>query len=221
MPNGTGGAPGKFITLEGGEGSGKSTQIAFLAEGLRRAGLDVITTREPGGAPGAEEIRDILVKGSLGKWDPVSEALLHSAARRVHLERTVRPALAKGQWVISDRFGDSTVAYQGYGHGVPLDDIALLYRLSVGEMAPDLTFILDIDPETGLGRARGRRAGYDRYEQLGVDFHRRVRNGFVEIAKAHPERCIVVDASKSVETVRLALAEEIGARLGVSIMGGE
>ena len=147
-------ASGRFITLEGGEGAGKSTQIARLADWLRKRGHDVVTTREPGGAPGAEMIRKLLVEGPAERWDGPTEALLHFAARRDHLRQTVWPALARAAWVISDRFADSTLAYQGYGRGIPLDFIWKLTDLVCKPYRPDLTLLLDIEPEVGLTRAR-------------------------------------------------------------------
>ncbi|HEX2117061.1 MAG TPA: dTMP kinase, partial [Alphaproteobacteria bacterium] len=157
---------GRFITLEGGEGAGKSTQIARLAEALRKAGLTVRTTREPGGSPAAETIRKLLVEGEPGRWRPLTEALLHFAARKEHLDTFVLPALAAGQWVISDRFADSTMAYQGYGHQLGRAPIHALYRTVVGDFAPDLTLILDIPVEAGLARTGGRAHAETRYERM-------------------------------------------------------
>jgi len=197
--------PGRFITLEGGEGAGKSTQIASLAKRLEDAGIDVISTREPGGAPGADTIRSILVSGDTDRWDPMSEALLNFAARREHLMRTIWPALERGHWVLSDRFADSTMAYQGYGHGVDRDLIAALYRAAVGDFHPDMTIMLDLPVAEGLRRANERNgaagAGEDRYERMDVAFHERLRAGFLEIAAAEPERCVVIDASGEPDNV--------------------
>lgn len=190
--------PGRFITLEGGEGAGKSTQIAGLAKRLEAAGIGVIATREPGGAPGADTIRSILVSGDTDRWDPMSEALLNFAARREHLMRTIWPALERGHWVLSDRFADSTMAYQGYGHGIDRELIAALYRAAVGDFHPDMTIILDLPVTEGLRRANERNgaagAGEDRYERMDVAFHERLRSGFLAIAAAEPERCVVIDA---------------------------
>ena len=151
---------GRFITFEGGEGAGKSTQLGLLAEALRGQGHGVLTTREPGGAPGAEQIRRLLVEGAVERWDPLTEALLHYAARREHLVRSVWPALAEGRWVVSDRFADSTLAYQGYGHGLPEAALQRLYDVTVGSFAPDLTIILDLPVQDGLARAAGRCAAH-------------------------------------------------------------
>jgi dTMP kinase len=191
-----------FITFEGGEGSGKSTQLRLLVDYLQSVGIDALATREPGGAPGAEEIRRLLVEGEPGRWDPLSETLLHMAARRDHLVRVVRPALAAGTWVLSDRFADSTIAYQGHGHGVDRGVIDSLYRIVAGDLKPDLTLILDIDLDTGLGRAAGRDAGEDRYENMDRAFHERLRQGFVAIAEAEPGRCKLIDAAGTIEDVQ-------------------
>lgn len=210
-------ARGTFITLEGGEGSGKSTQIKLLAAGLGAAGLEVVVTREPGGAPGAEQIRALLVDGPAERWDPVTEALLHYAARREHLRRTVIPALDTGKWVLCDRFADSTMAYQGYGHGLGREWISTLHRAVVPDLTPDLTLILDMPVEDGLARATARGTGGDRYERMDRKFHHRLREGFLDIARREPDRCAVVDASAPVEEVQAAIRQTIHTRLGVEI----
>lgn len=207
---------GRFITLEGGEGAGKSTQIRLLADALIACGKKVVLTREPGGSPGAEEIRNLLVSGETGRWGPVTEALLHTAARRDHLERTVWPALEAGHWVVCDRFLDSTMAYQGYGLGLGRELIATLQGAALGDFRPDLTLILDLPVEDGLARASARRGGEDRYERMDIDFHRRLRDGFLEIAAREPERCVVIDATHPVETVQAAILDSVTRRLGVS-----
>jgi len=208
-------ARGRFITLEGGEGTGKSTQIKLLAARLRERGIDVVQTREPGGATGAERIRELLVKGDADRWTPIAETLLHYAARADHLDRTIRPALAAGRWVICDRFADSTTAYQGYGHGVSLDVIDSLFKAVVGETAPDLTVILDLPAEQGLQRATGRAGQENRYEQMAVDFHRRLRDGFLAIARRNPQRCAVIDASRALDAVQSDILAEVRRRLGL------
>jgi len=207
-------AAGRFITLEGGEGAGKSTQIARLADWLTARGREVVTTREPGGSPGAEMIRKLLVEGPAERWDGTTEALLHYAARRDHLRLTVWPALKRGVWVISDRFADSTRAYQGYGHGLDLAMLARLQDVAIGTFRPDLTLILDLPIETGLARAAARRGAETRYESLPRDFHERVHDGFGEIAKAEPERCTVIDASGDIEAIAAAVARVVAERLG-------
>jgi dTMP kinase len=208
---------GKFITLEGGEGAGKSTQIVRLAEALRKAGLSVRTTREPGGSPAAETIRKLLVEGEPGRWGPMTEALLHFAARKEHLDSVVLPALAAGEWVISDRFADSTMAYQGYGHQLGRAPIAALYKVAVGDFVPDLTLILDIPVDAGLSRAGGRAHAETRYERMDRAFHERVRGGFLEIASAEPERCVVIDATGSLEGVTAAVFAAVTSRLKVPV----
>ena len=165
-------------------------------DALARAAFAVRATREPGGSPGAEELRKLFVGGEPGRWDALSEALLVTAARRDHLVRTIWPALERGEWVISDRFADSTMAYQGYAGGVPRETLEALYRLAAGEFRPDLTIILDLPVELGLARAVARGGGEDRFEKMGREFHERLRAGYLDIAGREPERCVVVDASQ-------------------------
>ncbi len=209
--------PGKFITLEGGEGAGKSTQISRLAEALGRAGLPVVTTREPGGSPSGERIRKLLVEGEPGSLGPMAEALLHFAQRAEHLDRTIRPALAAGSWVISDRFADSTMAYQGYGHRMGRRPVAALYKLVCGSFKPDLTLILDTPVELGLKRAASRRGIETRYEQMDLAFHERLRRGFREIARREPRRCAVIDATKSIDDVTAQILKTVSKRLRVKL----
>lgn len=215
-------ACGKLITFEGGEGVGKSTQIARLAAALKLSGVEAIATREPGGSPGAEEIRNLLVTGATGRWDSVSETLLVFAARRDHLVRKILPALVDGRWVLCDRFTDSTLAYQGYGHGMERDQIESLHKLVCDFLKPDLTLILDLPAETGLARAGARRAAAGeagtsaRFEQLDTKFHSRVREGFLEIASHDTKRCVVIDAVGKPKTVERAIRRAVAERLGVS-----
>lgn len=204
---------GRFITFEGGEGAGKSTQLKLLAEALERAGMEVVTTREPGGSKGAEAIRALLVTGEVDRWDAETEALLHSAARRDHLVKTVWPALQRGAWVICDRFADSTLAYQGYGHGLSKDFITGLTRLVLGDFTPDLTLILDVPVEEGLKRAGGRGGAEDRYERMGTAFHERLRQGFLDIAGRDPNRCAVINATQDVDGVHQAILKAVKSRL--------
>ncbi len=208
----------RFITLEGGEGSGKTTQIRLLADALKDAGLDAVLTREPGGSPAAEIIRGLLVEGAIDRWQPMTEALLYFAARMEHVHGTIIPALTEGRWVVSDRFSDSTVAYQGYGHDLGQADMARLHRLVLGDFQPNLTVILDIPDDVGLARAGKREtaegAGEDRYERMGPDFHRRIRDGFMDIARRDPERCAVIDADQTPEDVHRAILNLIELRLG-------
>ena len=210
-------AGAKFITIEGGEGAGKSTQIELLAAALKGAGVSVRSTREPGGSPGAEQIRKLLVTGETDRWDPMTEALLHFAARREHLQNVVRPSLEAGHWVLSDRFADSTMAYQGYGHGLGREAIEALYALVLGDFAPDLTLILDLPVELGLERALARRDGEDRYEGFGQAFHERLRAAFHGIAKREPGRCALIDASGDVARVHAAVRACVSERLGVAL----
>ncbi len=210
---------GKFITLEGGEGTGKSTQVPRLAAHLERAGHTVCITREPGGAPGAEAIRELLVTGDPERWDAEAETLLHYAARRSHLTDTIRPALARGEWVVCDRFADSTLAYQGYVGGVDRGFISEIHARVAGDLTPDLTLILDLPAEAGLARAQvrsqARGEGEDRYERMGLDFHRRLRAAFQEIAAKEPERCVVVDADGDMETVAARIKSAVEDRLEI------
>ncbi|MBU6476152.1 MAG: dTMP kinase [Alphaproteobacteria bacterium] len=212
---------GVFITLEGGDGTGKSTQIKLLQQALSAAGVDVMTTREPGGTRQAERIRDLLLQRDSGNFDPMTEALLLFAARREHLVEKIWPALGRGQWVVSDRFADSSRAFQGYGMGLDMRVIEDLYRMVAGDFQPDITFILDIDPELGLQRSMRRHAAAavteDRYERMGLAFHQRLRDGFREIAKRFPGRCVVIDATQDVEAVHGAILGNIAARTGVRL----
>ncbi|MBR0651920.1 dTMP kinase [Roseomonas terrae] len=203
--------PGRFITLEGGEGAGKSTQARRLSAALAASGRPVLRTREPGGTPGAERIRNLLL--GHGPWDPVAEAMLHFAARREHVAKTIRPFLAAGGWVVCDRFADSTLAYQG-AQGLDRSVWARLLDVALGDFAPDVTLLLDMAPEAGMARAAAR-SGADRYERMSIDFHRRVRDGFLAIAATEPERCAVVDASAGAEDVFGAIAQVLRGRFGV------
>ena len=210
------GQKGRFITLEGGEGAGKSTQIRLLQDALENAGNKVLCTREPGGSPGGEAIRDLLVKGNTD-WEPLTEALLNYAARHEHLEKVIIPALNEGSWVLCDRFADSTMAYQGYGHGMNREVIRRLHRLVVDDITPDLTLIFDMPVDEGLKRAVARGDGEDRYERMGKDFHDRLREGFLEIAKKDPGRCFVIDASGDIDTVATAVKVAVMTRLRIDL----
>jgi dTMP kinase len=197
---------GRFITLEGGEGAGKTTQCALLTEALMTCHMPVLCTREPGGAPGAEMLRGILLAGSVD-WAPQAETLLHFAARAEHVAKTIRPALDEGNWVICDRFYDSTMAYQGYGQGADRGFISELIRL-LG-IKPDLTLVLDVPDPVAASRMRQRGGDADRYEKLDAAFHARVREGFRQIAAVEPERCVLVDASGEIEAVHAAIMEAV------------
>jgi dTMP kinase len=206
------GMTGRFITLEGGEGAGKSTQAKLLAAALTERGLPVLRTREPGGAPGAEVLRGLLLGGPV-TWSTPAETLLHFAARAEHVDRTIRPALDAGMWVVCDRFYDSTMAYQGYGLGADRDMIAALTRL-VG-VHPDMTIVLDVSEAVAVERQLKRGMDADRYERLDAFFHRRVREGFREIARAAPERCVAVSADGAEQEVHTALLAALSRVLAV------
>lgn len=210
-------ARGKFITLEGGEGGGKSTQIARLKQALEAAGLTVIITREPGGTPSGERIRALLVEGEPGSLSPMGEALLHFAQRAEHLERVIKPALARGAWVISDRFADSTMAYQGYGHRLGRKPVEALYKLVCGRFKPDLTLILDVPVELGLERAAARRGHETRYERMDTAFHERLRKGFKDIARRDKKRCVLIDASQGIDAVTADIRAAVTRRLKVRL----
>jgi dTMP kinase len=192
---------GRFITFEGGEGTGKSSHARDLAETLRAKGKKVLLTREPGGSPGAEEIRALLVTGAVGRWSATAETLLNYAARESHLRATIRPALDRGDLVLCDRFMDSTRVYQGVTGGGDIELIEILERKIIGKTTPDLTLILDVDPELGLARARKRADGEDRFEKKGLAFHRKLREDFLAIAARDPKRCRVIDSSRPYEAV--------------------
>lgn len=189
---------GRFITFEGGEGSGKSTQAGILANRLSRAGRPVFATREPGGSPAAEEIREALLSGQVKQFGPLAEAVMFSVARADHIDHAIKDSLQEGRWVVCDRFIDSTRAYQGVTAGVPRGVINALEELTVGALSPDLTFILDISAEEGLARAKERADGdeLDRFESQELVMHERVRRAFLDIAEEEPGRVVVVDASQ-------------------------
>jgi len=208
-------ARGRFITLEGGEGAGKSTQQNRLVARLAELGHDVVSTREPGGSTGGEAIRELLVNGRPDKWSATTEVLLMNAARRDHLERRIRPALERGAFVVCDRFADSTRAYQGAGGDADPALIEAVERHVVGDTRPDLTLILDLPVEDGLRRAAGRGGGEARFEAKGTEFHQRLRQGFLDIAAAEPERCVVIDATQPQEAVAEAIWTAVSQRLGL------
>ncbi|TPG53115.1 dTMP kinase [Roseomonas nepalensis] len=210
-PDGAGGeGRGRFITLEGGEGAGKTTLSRALAVEIALAGHPVLRTREPGGAPGAEAVRSLIL--DRGPWDPVAEAMLHFAARREHVARTIVPALEAGIWVVCDRFADSTLAYQGAGQGLPRDVWERLCDLALGALQPDLTLVLDLTPASGMARALSR-GDANRYERQEEGFHRRIREAFLAIAAAEPGRCAVIDAARPPPEVLTAALAAVGERL--------
>ncbi|MFL6688594.1 MAG: dTMP kinase [Alphaproteobacteria bacterium] len=229
--------PARFITLEGGEGAGKSTHARRLSQALFDHGIENIVTREPGGSPGAEDVRRLLVQGDVDRWDPIAETLLLFAARRDHILRTIEPALSKNRWVICDRFTDSTYAYQGVGRELDRETIGNLHKLAIGDFAPDLTLVLDVSPATGLLRTSTRamplfdpamkdpdspeaksalnRRKEARFERFGKTFHERLRQAFLEIAKREPTRCVVVDATDVQDRVAAVIWGAVCTRLGI------
>jgi dTMP kinase len=206
---------GRFITLEGGEGTGKSTQLRRLAAWLEDRGLDHVVTREPGGSPGAEEIRKLIVQGEPGRWDAMTETLLLFAARADHVVRTIGPALRAGKFVICDRFTDSTYAYQGVGRDMPRETIRRIESVVLDDFKPDLTLVLDLAVETGLARAKSRGGAEDRFESFDAAFHERLRQAFLDIAKRTPDRCVVIDASGSEDEVAEAIRDAVARRFGL------
>jgi dTMP kinase len=203
----------RFITLEGGEGTGKSTQARRLAAALDARGIKAVVTREPGGSPGAEEIRKLLVEGEPGRWDVLTETLLVFAARVDHIERTIKPALASGAWVISDRFTDSTYAYQGAGRGLERETIRRIESATIDDFRPDLTLILDLPVAIGLERATARAGTETRFEKFDAGFHEKLRAAFRDIANRHAERCSLIDAQGSEDAVASAIWKSVERRL--------
>ena len=212
---------GYFITFEGGDGTGKSTQIKLLEDYLKEKGKNVITTKEPGGTEVGLEIRKLLVCGDKDKFDAVAEALLYFADRHIHLTKKIWPAMNEGKIVLSDRFADSTFAYQywGYNKRVSKETLQSLYQISVGDFKPDLTIILDIDPEIGLERSFNKAKNMDvkelRFEGRELEFHHNLRKGFLEIAKEEPNRCVVLDADKSIDELHRDIVNVVNQRLGL------
>lgn len=210
---------GCFITLEGGDGSGKSSQIAALKLELEKTGKTVVTTREPGGSTGAEEIRSLILQGDPNRWLPMTEVLLLYAARLDHVERLIKPAIAEGNWVISDRFADSSMAYQGYGHDLGVDAVMNIQKAALGNFVPDMTIILDLPVAQGLERAGVRieenSCSEDRFERMGTDFHEKLREGYLSIARDNPDRCVVIDASGTVAEVADKIWQTVRKKLDV------
>jgi len=206
---------GKFITLEGGEGSGKSTQAAMLADRLKSLGIGVELTREPGGSPGAEIIRYVLLSGAAKPFGPDAEAVLFAAARSDHLSNRIEPALKRGRWVVCDRFADSTRVYQGALGQVDKKMIRLLEQVTIGEVKPDLTLILDVASEVGLKRAGERRGKdeADRFEQEPPPFHEKLREAYLALARSEPERCVVINADGSKNEVAKRIWKVVNQRL--------
>ena len=208
---------GRFITIEGGEGAGKTTQVGLLVAALERERIPARATREPGGSPGGEAIRRLLLDGDGDRWDAVGEALLLVAARSDHVARLIAPSIAQGIWVVSDRFADSTLAYQGYGRGLALEDLTTLHRFALGSFTPDLTVILDLPAEVGLARVAARARVGDRFERLDRAFHERLRQGFRQIAVGSGGRCVLIDGSSDPQTVHRAVLDAVEGRLRVML----
>jgi dTMP kinase len=206
---------GRFITLEGGEGAGKSTQAQMLAAHLQSIGLHVLLTREPGGSPGAEIIRQVLLTGAAKPLGAETEAVLFAAAREDHVKWAIEPALAAGKWVVCDRFADSTRVYQGALGKVDARFIKGLERVSIGDLAPDITLILDLPANEGLNRVASRRGGGkpDRFEAEGPDFHQKLRNAYLALARQEPERCVVIDANRSIKKIAKQIWSVVEAKL--------
>ena len=212
---------GCFITLEGGDGCGKSTQAKLLSAWLQTKNIETVLTKEPGGTPEGLVLRQLLVTGAEDKFDAVTECLLYYADRRNHLNKVVWPALAQNKWVISDRYADSTEAYQYYGYDKRIDYATLqnMYRIVAGDFKPDLTLILDISPEVGMKRSFAKAADMAdkelRFESRQMKFHNNLRRGFLEIAKREPERCVVIDADTDIETLHKQIIRVVSERLGI------
>lgn len=205
----------RFITLEGGEGTGKSTQAKRLAAALEAKGIASVVTREPGGSAGAEQIRDLFVHGEPGRWSPVAETLLVFAARVDHIERTIRPALDAGKWVICDRFTDSTYAYQGVARGVDREIIRRVQSAAIGDFKPDLTLVLDLPVAVGLERAKGRASAENRFERFDAGFHEKLRKAFADIARRDSGRCVLLDAEGSEDQVAGLIWQTVAKRFSL------
>ncbi|MGL5784458.1 MAG: dTMP kinase [Alphaproteobacteria bacterium] len=200
--------PGVFITFEGGEGTGKSTQIQRLRDFLNARQIPHQVTREPGGVPSAERIRELLLNAGID-WAPVTEALLMSAARHEHVRQLILPALQQGEWVICDRFADSTSVYQGYAHGLGVGAIQALNKFTLGDLLPDLTFVFQLPASQGLARKKSQPQGENRFEQMELSFHERVQAGYTALLQAEPNRCIAIDATQPIETMATLIQEKI------------
>lgn len=208
---------GFFISLEGGEGSGKTTQLALLKDAFAKAKKDAVFTREPGGCPEAEAIRTLLLTGAGDKWQPLTEALLFQAARIEHVQRLIKPSLEAGKHVISDRFFDSTCVYQGHARGLGVAYMKALHQLTVGGFNPDLTIYIDITPEDGLKRASSRQGNETRFESLDISFHHKVREGFMQAAASEPQRFAVIDGAQTKEQVHAQIRAAMDKRLGLKL----
>lgn len=207
---------GRFITLEGGEGSGKTTQSKLLCQWLNERGVRALHTREPGGSIGAELIRELLIGAAEAEWDALTEVLLFTAARRDHVHKTILPALERGEWVVCDRFYDSTVAYQAYGSTLSRDITDALHHLAMGSFQPDITLILDLPVELGLSRAKSvTGSDVDRFEARDIEFHEKLREGFLDIARKHANRCCIIDAAQDIDKISAAIVFALKKRFAI------
>ena len=206
---------GQFITFEGGEGSGKSSQIKILKSKLIDKGIDVVCTREPGGTPSAEILRELVTTGEVNKWEPMTEALLMFASRYEHTKNLIIPSLENGKWVLCDRFYHSTYAYQGLGHGLGLEKMEALKKISIGEIEPDLVFFLDIDPMEGIKRTMGRHTNEDRFEKMDISFHTKLRDAFLGFSKTYSENSVVINADQEINKISDIIFEEIEERFKI------
>ncbi len=213
-------AKGQFISFEGGEGAGKTTQIKRLAQALKTRGLEVVTTREPGGTPNAEAVRDLVMNGDVARWSATEEMLLMYTARSELVRTVIKPALRRGAWVLSDRFADSTTVYQGYAGGVPVASVLALHKLVLGDFQPDLTLIFDIDPKLGLSRVARRAEVSNRFEEQDLAYYDKLRRGYLEIARQHPKRCAVLDAAQSADDLFQHIVKTINARTTAGVVNG-
>ena len=205
----------QFITFEGGEGSGKSSQINLLKSKLIDKGIDVVCTREPGGTPSAEILRELVTTGEVNKWEPMPEALLMFASRYEHTKNLIIPSLENGKWVLCDRFYHSTYAYQGLGHGLGLEAMEALKKISIGEIEPDLVFFLDINPMEGIKRTMGRHTNEDRFEKMDISFHTKLRNAFLGFSKTYSENSVVINAGQEINKISDIIFEEIEKRFKI------
>ena len=205
----------QFITFEGGEGSGKSSQINLLKSKLIDKGIDVVCTREPGGTPSAEILRELVTTGEVNKWEPMTEALLMFASRYEHTKNLIIPSLENGKWVLCDRFYHSTYAYQGLGHGLGLEKMEALKKISIGEIEPDLVFFLDIDPMEGIKRTMGRHTNEDRFEKMDISFHTKLRDAFLGFSKTYSENSVVINADQEINKISDINFEEIEERFKI------
>ena len=206
---------GQFITFEGGEGSGKSSQINILKSKLIDKGIDVVCTREPGGTPSAEILRELVTTGEVNKWEPMTEALLMFASRYEHTKNLIIPSLENGKWVLCDRFYHSTYAYQGLGHGLGLKAMEALKKISIGEIEPDLVFFLDIDPMEGIKRTMDRHTNEDRFEKMDISFHTKLRDAFLGFSKTYSENSVVINADQEINKISDIIFEEIEKRFKI------